>query len=115
MFGYHKPKVPEVDASDVYSTLLSKKNNKVIIDVRTPEEYSRGNIEGSINIPIDLISSKIEDIIPDKEKTIYLYCLSGSRSASAAHQLMLLGYKNIYNMTSGLLAWRANKFPLISP
>lgn len=86
---------------------IDEKQDIVLLDVRTPAEYAKGSITGSINVPVDSVSEKISSFIPDKTKTVYVYCLSGSRSMMAADMLIKLGYTNVYSMTSGLLAWRA--------
>lgn len=109
MFGL--PSVPEVDAGEVFESIKSKKDI-VLIDVRTEQEYSRGNINGSINIPLPDLGSRINDVVKDKNKNIYLYCLSGSRSAVGVGVMKKLGYGNAFSMTSGLLSWRAKQFPL---
>ncbi len=85
----------------------------IIIDVRTPEEYSRGNIEGSLNYPWETIDRLLPAKISDTDTTIYVYCLSGSRSMHAAASLMALGYTKVFDMQSGLLAWRALGYPLV--
>ena len=110
MFNFG-PKVPTITAEEVKQALDEKKN-VIMLDVRTPDEFSRGTIAGSINIPVDEISNKIENVISDKNKTIYVYCLSGSRSAVAAQAMLKKGYTNVFSMTSGLLAWRAQKYTL---
>jgi len=92
--------------------LLKDNNNIVLLDVRTPEEYSRGRIPTSLNLPVDNISSQITSLVPDKTMQIYLYCLSGSRSMLAAEQLVQLGYKNISNIANGLLAWKSRHYPI---
>jgi rhodanese-related sulfurtransferase len=85
-----------------------------IIDVRTAPELARGKIEGSINIPLDVFEKDIETRISDKEESVYLYCLSGSRSEMAAQIMDSKGYKNVFNLTSGLLAWRGKNYPLVT-
>lgn len=84
-----------------------------IIDVRTPGEFSKGSIKGSINIPVDEIAEKIEISVSDKNRTIYLYCLSGARSQMAADILTRIGYTQAFSMTNGLLMWRFKKYELI--
>lgn len=84
-----------------------------IIDVRTPMEVSRGKIENSVNIPLDFFDSEIELKVKDKDTNVYLYCLSGSRSIMAAQIMERKGYKNVFNVLSGLLAWRAKGYPLV--
>ena len=83
-----------------------------LLDVRTPGEYSAAKINGSINIPLDEINEKIESVILNKNKSVYVYCLSGSRSSIAVSIMIKLGYKNVFNVKSGLLAWRAKNYPL---
>jgi len=85
----------------------------ILIDVRTEGEYTRGKIQGSVNIPLDKIRTTISTIVSDKKKKIILYCLSGSRSIQAAVILEDLAYQKIYNMTNGLLAWRIKGYPLV--
>jgi len=104
--------IPQITADEVQKA-ISEKNDLVLLDVRTSEEYSRGKIEGSINIPIDAISDRIIIAVPDKNKTIYVYCLSGSRSEIAVAMMKKLGYTNVFSMTSGLLMWRSKKYPLV--
>jgi phage shock protein E len=69
----------------------------VWIDVRTPEEYQQGFLEGSINIPVQVIDHEIEKTITDRNTPIYLYCRSGNRSGKAAEILHQKGYKQVIN------------------
>ena len=62
----------------------------VIIDVRTPGEFSGGHIKGAINIPVDSIRSKINDI-KKKGKPVITCCASGMRSGSATSMLKQAG------------------------
>lgn len=91
---------------------LDAKSDVVILDVRTHEEYGRGHIKDSINIPISDLVEKVENILTDKNKKIYVYCLSGARSERASEELVRLGFGNVYNVRSGLLGWRAHQYPL---
>lgn len=76
----------------------------VLLDVRTPEEYEEGHIEGAINIPLKSLSYDVENEIEDKETVIYLYCRSGVRVITAGQILQDLGYENVYNM-GGIISW----------
>ena len=73
-------------------------NELTIIDVRTPQEFLLGHIEGSENIEWQEISS-IENIT-DKDKKIFLYCRSGNRASKAMKVLIEMGYTNITNAGS---------------
>ena len=67
----------------------------LIVDVRSPSEYSSGHVQGSINIPVQDLGSKAGTL--DKTKTILLCCASGSRSGMAAAILKSKGFKNVIN------------------
>lgn len=108
MFG---PTIPQITVEDL-KKVLEDKENAILLDVRTEDEYTRGKIKGSINIPLDELEEKVESIIPDKSENIYVYCLSGSRSAIAVEIIKNLGYKNVFDVKSGLLSWRMNQYPL---
>ncbi len=105
------PKVPIISAEEVKKA-IDKKADIALLDVRTTGEYAHGKITGAINLPVNEVKAKITTILPDKSKVVYVYCLSGSRSVLAVDAMVKLGYKNVFNMTSGLLAWRAKKFSM---
>ena len=67
-----------------------------IIDVRTPGEFMTGNVEGSINIPLDEVSSRVEEF-KNIEGNVVLCCASGGRSGQATMFLQQNGLSNIYN------------------
>jgi phage shock protein E len=67
----------------------------IIVDVRTPSEYKTGHISGSINIPVDLIKGKVEEL-RKKNQTVITCCRSGARSGMAKGILLNAGI-NAYN------------------
>jgi len=77
--------------------MINNNNNILIIDVRTTNEYNRGHISGSINIPIDDIDT-ITDIITDRKAKLFIHCASGSRSNRASHKLISMGYVDVTNI-----------------
>lgn len=105
MFDFLLPKVPQVEVKDLLKSIESNQEI-VILDVRTPQEFAREKISGSVNLPMDQIGDKIESVISDKNKTVYVYCLSGSRSVLAVDAMVKLGYKNVFDVKSGFLGWR---------
>ena len=70
-------------------------NGALIIDVRTPEEYKRGHIEGSLNIPLDGIGEAISWL--QKDVPTVVVCASGNRSAHAVMVLKANGFEKVYN------------------
>lgn len=101
--------VQAVDAVK-FKELITTTKDAILLDVRTPEEYSRGHIAGStaIDIADPAFVSKIN--LLQKDKTILIYCLSGSRSYVAANYMSKNGFKQIYNLQRGLMDWNQRGF-----
>ena len=83
----------------------------LLIDVRTAEEYEKSHISGALNISVlsDDFKEKINEL--PKEAPVFIYCRSGKRSKKAAIQMDSLGFKKIFDLDGGYLAWK--KFNLI--
>src|SRR5687767_10617530 len=64
----------------------------LLVDVRTPGEFSGGHIDGAVNIPIEDLE-KHTDRLSDKSRPVVVYCTSGVRSARVARALRELGYR----------------------
>ncbi len=92
-----------INAEDAKNRLDSEEGI-ILVDVRTPEEFRDGHIPGAILLPVDEISTNAKTVIPDKEATYFIYCRSGNRSATAADQLVEMGYQNIYEL-GGINDW----------
>jgi rhodanese-related sulfurtransferase len=84
----------------------SVETNNIILDVRTPEEFSEGYIANATNLNIydaNTFMSKIQSY--NKENSYYLYCKSGARSAQACQIMSQLGFNNVYNLLGGITNW----------
>ena len=68
-----------------------------LIDVRSPEEFDRGHIPGSINLPIQALRNA-EEYLDDPEAPIFVYCQSGARSSRAAKLLEVMGYSQVTDL-----------------
>ncbi|NJB72783.1 rhodanese-related sulfurtransferase [Saonia flava] len=90
-------------------TELSQKDidKGILVDVRTPEEYNMGHLDSAMNINWfdEDFAKQFESI--DKNKTLYLYCKMGGRSAKASELLESKGYKTV-NLLGGYDAWKEN-------
>lgn len=84
--------------------LMDSEKDRIILDVRSREEYDQGHIPGAILIPNTEIEAKAADLLPDKDQLILVYCRSGRRSKLAAQSLADLGYTNIREF-GGILDW----------
>ena len=80
----------KVSDEDLRAAHIAADNGAMILDVRSKKEFNKGNIEGSVNIPIDLLDKMYERLPRDKE--IIVYCRSGSRSMVAARLLKEQGW-----------------------
>ena len=69
----------------------------LLLDVRSPEEFKAGHIEGAVNIPVQELEGRMGEL-GAKEKPIVVYCQSGGRSARAAAMLEGAGYTEIHNL-----------------
>lgn len=81
---------PSVDLASVY------RDGALIVDVRTPGEFSSGHIEGSMNIPLDQLKQNLGRL-KSKDQVIITCCASGMRSAAAKNVLKSNGYLAVHN------------------
>ncbi|MGI9544231.1 MAG: rhodanese-like domain-containing protein [Cyclobacteriaceae bacterium] len=104
-FFKKKTKGYENISTDVFQQKLVDDPNAVLIDVRTEAEYKEGYIPGTLLIDYKAsgFRDKIEEL--DKSKNYYLYCRSGARSASACRIMAENGFKELYNLSGGILGW----------
>ena len=71
--------------------------NTLVIDVRSPAEFSMGHVDGALNIPVEAISPQTTQALSDKNQTIVVYCASGMRSDMARSRLQQMGFVNVVN------------------
>jgi len=83
---------------------IDSKEDVIILDVRTPGEFTAAHIEGAINIANETISDERPSLLPDLDATILVYCRSGARSAQASKKLLALGYTEVYDF-GGIINW----------
>ena len=84
--------------------IMDSEEGYIILDVREQDEYDAGHIPGAILIPYTQIAEKANEMLPDKEQLILVYCRSGRRSKIAAEALAELGYTNIKEF-GGIIDW----------
>ncbi len=77
----------------------------VLLDVRTKEEFDRGNINGAINIPVDNLRERINEL--DTSKNIFIYCQAGLRGYLAQRILTQNGFDKVLNLSGGYQLWKA--------
>lgn len=84
----------------------------VLLDVRTPGEYSGGHLQNALNIDwnSDSFDQQISSL--DKSKPVLVYCRSGSRSAAAASRMRSAGFKEVYELQGGIMKWTSAGLPV---
>ena len=94
-----------------FANKIHEKTDAIILDVRSPNEFSKGHLDHAMNI--DWNGSSFEDEVRplDKSKPVFVYCLSGGRSSAAASQMRSDGFKEVYELNGGILKWRAANLP----
>ena len=91
-------------SQDEARLLMAESEDRIILDVRTKEEYTEGHIPGAICVPNETIGTEMPKELPDKEQLILVYCRSGNRSKKAAEKLVKIGYTNIKEF-GGIITW----------
>ncbi|HET8810741.1 MAG TPA: rhodanese-like domain-containing protein [Flavobacteriaceae bacterium] len=86
-------------------TAMAENENIALVDVRTPEEYAAGSVEGAENINFFDKDFKKQFAKFEKEKPVYIFCKSGNRSGKASKILAEMGFKKIYDIEGGYLSW----------
>ena len=92
----------------------SAESGVVILDVRTGGEFMMGHIENAINIDVEGVTFDGDIAKLDKSATYAVYCHSGRRSGIAVGKMKDAGFKNLFNLTNGILDWQAAGLPLVT-
>ncbi len=87
----------------------------VLVDVREKYEWNEGHLPAAIHVPRGFLELQIEEAVPDKSKTVLLYCAGGVRSLMAGKTLQDMGYKNAISMSGGFGQWKAAGLPFVQP
>src|SRR5918996_5366902 len=86
-----------------------------LLDVREQEEVENGIVPGARTLSRAHFESRVEDVLPNKDEEVVVYCASGVRSAFATRTLLELGYSNVLHMTGGFNQWRDLGYDLQMP
>lgn len=106
--------IQEIQADDLMER-LEDGEAIVLVDTREPYEYELKHIPGSVLIPRGMLEGaadpnnkhRIEALHTAKEKTVIVYCDTGSRSAMAADTLQQMGFQDVWNLAGGIKLWEA--------
>jgi len=107
----------EIDIDAYKTRFYEGDNNHLLLDVRTVEEYEQARIPGAVNIPLDELMDRVEEVKAHMgDDPVVMVCRTGVRSAMGAQTLRQLGLKDatLINLDGGTLQWARQKWPLES-
>jgi sulfur-carrier protein adenylyltransferase/sulfurtransferase len=107
-----KAEIREVDPEGAASLIAG---GAAALDVREPDEYDAGALDGAVHIPRGHLESQVENRLTDKEQPLVVYCAGGVRSAFAARTLQELGYTDVVSMIGGFGRWKDEGRPWSTP
>ena len=101
---YAQEKKIELVAPASFAQKMHNDNGQVI-DVRTPKEYKSGHLDGAVNMHVydNNFVERLDSL--DKNKTVYVYCKAGGRSAEAVESMKTKGFTHIVELDGGMDAW----------
>jgi adenylyltransferase/sulfurtransferase len=99
-----KKEVQEIGPDDL-KRMQSAGEDFILLDVREPDEVSRGTINGAIAIPRGLVDVTIDRVTTDKNRKLVLYCAGGVRSVLAGWMLKKMGFRDVISLAGGYNGW----------
>jgi molybdopterin/thiamine biosynthesis adenylyltransferase/rhodanese-related sulfurtransferase len=94
--------------------LLEKKEPVVLLDIREKEEIALEYIDGATFLPQGFLNEKVENLLPDKNIPVVVYCAGGIRSLAAAKLMKEKGYTNVFSMAKGINGWMEAGYEVVS-
>ncbi|MBL8446293.1 MAG: rhodanese-like domain-containing protein [Zoogloeaceae bacterium] len=91
--------------SPLEATMKINRDDALVLDVRTQDEFSRGHIAGARNVPMVDLERRLAEFDKLKSKPVILCCQSGARSQSAGEILRKAGFDQVFNLHGGLQEW----------
>src|ERR1039458_5568164 len=106
-----KSRVEQIEIDD-YRSMRESGEAHVLVDTREDSEWAAGHVAGAVHLGKGVIERDIEAKVPDKAKTLVLYCGGGFRSALVADSLQKMGYANAISLDGGWRALKESGLPL---
>ena len=92
--GCAEKKVTEARPSE--ARILVERGEATLLDVRTVQEYREGHVEGAVNIPVQVLQERLDEL--PRDKPVVVYCRSGKRSATAKRMLDAQGFVRVIDI-----------------
>ena len=98
--------------SPTEAVVLMNDDRTLIVDVREPNEFAEGHIEGAQNIPLAKLDERAAELESHKASPIIVTCQSGTRSSAAGKKLTALGFSQIHELKGGMFGWKDQNLPI---
>ncbi|HEX6791425.1 MAG TPA: rhodanese-like domain-containing protein [Candidatus Krumholzibacteria bacterium] len=99
-----KRRVRETNVNEIWQR-ISRREKLNLVDVREDNEWQKGHLPGATHLGKGIIERDVEQMFPDPNAEIVLYCGGGYRSALAADALQKMGYRHVISMDGGYRGW----------
>ena len=94
------------------ATALINREEAVVVDVRSMNDFSNGHIINAINLPINGFKDQLGKLKKYQERPIIIHCRSGAQSGAAGKALRKEGFTKVYELKGGILAWQSANLPV---
>lgn len=84
---------------------LVSKQGALLLDVRSPDEFAGGHLDGAVNVPVGELESRLASLPAKKDQDVIVYCRSGARSSRAAKILTTAGFTRVHDL-GGMSNWK---------
>ncbi|MDX2112918.1 MAG: rhodanese-like domain-containing protein [Alphaproteobacteria bacterium] len=112
MYGAEASRPTSLERGAMREPAGSQRAQIILIDVREDREWVAGHATGAVHLGRGVIERDIEQMIPNRETPLVLYCGGGYRSILAAESLQKMGYTNVMSMAGGWRDWCSAGFPV---
>ncbi|MEY4591533.1 MAG: hypothetical protein RIR18_428 [Pseudomonadota bacterium] len=97
------------------ATLMINRDQVKVLDVRDSSEYAGGHLPDALNIPLNELANRHQELESFKEFPLLVYCASGGRSSRACADLSKRGFTKLHNLNGGVSAWQHAGLPVQKP
>jgi len=111
--GMAEETLPQVTVTELQELLAAREGMRVL-DVREPEEWKAGHVEGAESMSFKVLEQRLAELSIGPDDEVSVMCAAGVRSSTASSILQRNGYRRVHNVTGGFTAWSAADLPTVT-